>query len=127
MDQINYYAAQLAYEMDAAELRGLLPTDQHLALIDARHPQAYTLAHLPGAISLPARQLTALSTGHLDRERLYICYGDGAGCQAAQRAALKLVQLGYTVKTLAGGMDWWQRQGYPLEGLIAEPRLAMAH
>lgn len=42
-------------------------------------------------------------------------YCDGIGCNASTKGVLKLSELGYKVKELIGGIDWWKRDGYPIE------------
>lgn len=55
------------------------------------------------------------TTEHLDKNKIYICYCDGIGCNASTKAALKLLTLGFKVKELIGGLDWWKRDGYATE------------
>lgn len=112
MDQISHYASKLAYEIDAADLYAAQQEGQHLVVIDARNAQAYAAEHIPGALSLPHRSMDAISTAGLDRAALYVSYCDGIGCNASTKGALKLAQLGFTVKELIGGLDWWKRDGY---------------
>lgn len=112
MDQISHYASKLAYEIDAADLYAAQQEGQHLVVIDARNAQAYAAEHIPGALSLPHRSMDATSTAGLDRAALYVSYCDGIGCNASTKGALKLAQLGFTVKELIGGLDWWKRDGY---------------
>ncbi len=38
------------------------------------------------------------------------------GCNASTRTALKLLTLGFQVRELMGGLDWWKRDGYATEG-----------
>jgi rhodanese-related sulfurtransferase len=42
-------------------------------------------------------------------------YCDGIGCNASTKGAAKLTSLGFKVKELIGGLDWWKRDGYPVE------------
>ena len=39
-----------------------------------------------------------------------------SGCNASTKGALKLTRLGFNVKELMGGLDWWMRDGYETEG-----------
>ncbi|MFE5737948.1 rhodanese-like domain-containing protein [Streptomyces celluloflavus] len=36
----------------------------------------------------------------------------GPGCDGATRAALALARLGYRVKEMLGGIEYWIREGY---------------
>jgi rhodanese-related sulfurtransferase len=40
-----------------------------------------------------------------------VTYCDGIGCNASTKAAVKLSRLGYRVKEMIGGIDWWRRDG----------------
>ena len=86
----------------------------HIVVIDARKPDAYRHAHIPGAINVPHRTMDARTTASLPREKLYVTYCDGIGCNASTKGALKLAQLGFRVKELIGGLDWWKRDGLPV-------------
>ena len=59
------------------------------------------------------------TTSRLDKNTLYVTYCDGIGCNASTKGALKLARLGFSVKELMGGLDWWIRDGYATEGLQA--------
>ena len=56
-----------------------------------------------------------------DRSLLYVTYCDGIGCNASTKGALNLSRLGFQVKELLGGLDWWKRDGYATEGAAARP------
>jgi rhodanese-related sulfurtransferase len=65
-------------------------------------------------------QISAETTSSLDRSRLYVCYCDGIGCNASAKTALRLLALGFEVRELMGGLDWWKRDGYATEGFGAQ-------
>ena len=81
--------------------------------------QAFAREHIPGAISLPHREMDAETTRAIDRKTLVVTYCDGIGCNASTKGALKLSQLGFKVKELIGGLDWWRRDGYATAGAQA--------
>ena len=56
------------------------------------------------------------TTEHLDKNKIYIYYCDGIGCNASTKAVIKLLMLGFKVKDLIGGLDWCKRDGYTTEG-----------
>ena len=47
---------------------------------------------------------------------LYVTYCDGIGCNASTKGALNMAKLGFRVKELMGGLDWWKRDGCKTEG-----------
>lgn len=114
--QIDHYARKLAFEIDSWDLSEALKAGENIVVIDARSAAAYGHEHIPGAVSLPHRSMTAESTSHLDRAALMVTYCDGIGCNASTRGALNLSRLGFRVKELIGGLDWWKRDGYKTEG-----------
>lgn len=87
-----------------------------MVIIDTRSNDAFAVGHIPGAVSFPHRSIPAESTVELDSSKALITYCDGIGCNASTKGALKLSQLGFKVKELSGGLDWWKRDGYSTEG-----------
>lgn len=113
--QIAHYEHKLAYEMDSADVKVALDNGENLVIVDARSSDAFAAEHIPGAISLPHRLMDEVSTSELDKNTLYVTYCDGIGCNASTKGALKLAKLGFRVKELIGGIDWWKRDGYAVE------------
>ncbi|MBW8190179.1 rhodanese-like domain-containing protein [Neiella marina] len=115
-EQIRHYQDKLNYEIDSWDLYVSLTENQHIVVIDARSPEAFALQHIPGAINIPHRTMTEETTQQLDKDAVYVSYCDGIGCNASTKGALKLAQLGFKVKELLGGLDWWLRDGYATDG-----------
>jgi rhodanese-related sulfurtransferase len=119
---ISHFRDKLAFETDAWDLNEMLRDHAKVIVIDARSEAAYAQEHIPQAINFPYRTMNAQSTQSLDRETLYVTYCDGIGCNASTKGALKLAELGFQVKELIGGIDWWKRDGYPTESSLVEIR-----
>ena len=92
-----------------------------LVVIDARGRDAYAAGHIPGAVSFPHREMNAETTAKLDHSKVYVVYCDGIGCNASTKGAYNLARLGFRTKELLGGLDWWRRDGHPVEA-SAQPR-----
>ncbi|MYE89111.1 rhodanese-like domain-containing protein, partial [Candidatus Poribacteria bacterium] len=45
----------------------------------------------------------------------YVTFCVGIGRNASTKGALNMARLGFRVKELMGGLDWWKRDGYPTE------------
>lgn len=116
IDQLNHYQKKLAYEMDASDLYLAKQQKENIVVVDGRSNSAFVKEHIPQAINLPHREICFNSTEHLDRSMVYICYCDGIGCNASTKTAVKLLTLGFKVKELIGGLDWWKRDGYSTDG-----------
>lgn len=112
--QIIHYKNKLKYEVDAWDLHEAIKLGENIIVIDARAVAAYQNEHIPGAINFPHQTMNSESVkAQLVAEEItYIVYCDGIGCNASTKGALKLAQLGYKVKELIGGIDWWKRDGY---------------
>ena len=111
-NQTEFYEAKLAYEIDAWDLNAAREAGEAVVVVDTRAPQAYAAAHLPGAINIPHREMSEQAMAAYDRGPLYVTYCDGIGCNASTKGALNLARLGFRVKELMGGIEWWQRDGY---------------
>ena len=114
-DQRNHYAAKLAYEIDSWDLKIALEAGEQVVVVDARSANAYAHEHIPGAINIPHRTMNAKSTSALSKDTLIVTYCDGIGCNASTKGALRLAELGYDVKELIGGIEWWKRDKYVVE------------
>jgi rhodanese-related sulfurtransferase len=112
-EQLKHYQDKLAYEIDAWDLSVALAANETVVVIDARSPQAYETEHIPGAINIPHRRMSSDLTAHLDKSALVVTYCDGIGCNASTKGALAMTKLGFRVKELMGGLDWWKRDGHP--------------
>ena len=115
MNQIEFYELKLAFEIDSWDLNELL-NKGNVTVIDAMRAEAFRREHIPGAVNMPHREMSRQTTTQLSIDQLYVTYCDGIGCNGSTRGALNLARLGFTVKELLGGLDWWKRDGYPTEG-----------
>lgn len=118
-DQIAHYENKLKYETDSYDLWESITLGKDVVVVDARSEEAYAERHIPGAVNIPHRTMDPETTGHLDKNTLYVTYCDGIGCNASTKGVLNMARLGFNVKELMGGLDWWIRDGYETEGLQA--------
>lgn len=114
-ESAEHFASRLRFETDPSDLHHDL---EHrvpgLIVVDARSGAAYFEGHIPGAISFPHRTMTPESTAGLSRDATYVSYCSGPGCNGSTRGALRLAELGFRVKELIGGLEYWQKEGYPV-------------
>lgn len=114
--QIKHYQDKLAYEIDPSDLFEAMNNGELIFPIDARRPAAFAKERIPGAINIPHRTMNEETTKSLRKDVLYVTYCDGIGCNASTKGALNLVKLGFKVKELMGGIEWWKLDGYDTEG-----------
>ncbi|PJJ10030.1 rhodanese-related sulfurtransferase [Flavobacterium sp. 1] len=115
--QIQYYENKLAFEMDPSDLFDALSNGEKVIALDARKAFGFEAEHIPNAINIPHREMSPETTSHLDKEVLYVTYCDGIGCNASTKGALNMTKLGFKVKELIGGIEWWKFDGYATEGI----------
>ena len=119
-DAQRHFLAKLSVETDAADVRLDLQRGQNsFVLIDARSAQDFEECHIPGAINLPARRISE-ATAQFSKEQLLVIYCWSPGCNAATKAAAKLSGLGFQVKEMIGGIEYWRREGGAVEGALGE-------
>lgn len=111
----DYLHAKLSFYTDAWDIaEDLRHQVAEVVVIDTRSEQHYLAGHIPGAVSFPHRLMDEQSTASLEREKVYVTYCDGIGCNGSTQGAYKLARLGFRVKELIGGLDFWIRDGHPL-------------
>lgn len=115
-EQQLYFEQKLRYEMDSWDLDDAISRGEKILPVDTRSAESFDYEHIPGAVNIPHRTMSPGTTSHLDKETLYVTYCNGIGCNASTKGALKLLNLGFKVKELSGGLDWWKRDGHPTEG-----------
>jgi rhodanese-related sulfurtransferase len=119
--QLKHYENKLAFEMDPSDLFDALNNNEKVVPLDARKPFGFDAEHIPTAINIPHREMNEESTNHLDKDVLYVTYCDGIGCNASTKGALNMLKLGFKVKELMGGIQWWKIDGYATEGTKSDP------
>lgn len=117
--QIKHYQNKLAFEMDPSDLFEALNNGEKVIALDARKSFGFEAEHIPTAINIPHREMNEETTKQLDKTFTYIIYCDGIGCNASTKGALNMSKLGFKVKELMGGIEWWKFDGYATDGIKA--------
>lgn len=111
--QESFYESKLRFEMDSWDLHAAQKKGEDIVVLDVRSLDAYNAEHIDGAISFPHGQMLEETTQGLPKDKSYVVYCDGIGCNASTSGALKMTRLGFQVKELIGGLKWWREHGYP--------------
>ena len=118
-DAQGHFAAKLSVETDPSDVHADLERAvDRIAVIDARSAQHFVECHVPGAISVPHRSITAETTASLSRDVCLVVYCWGPACNAAAKACARLSALGFQVKEMIGGLEYWRHEGYVVEGTL---------
>lgn len=111
MDAATFFAAELAFRTDVADVHTALSTGEPgFVLVDTRSPAAWDQGHIPGAVHRP----TAGLPGDLDPAVPVVVHCWGPGCNGALKAALVLARAGFDVREMMGGFEYWAREGLPV-------------
>ena len=115
-DAAAHFARRLAMETDVSDVAAALDSGTPgFVLLDSRSRQAWDQGHVPGAHHLPGREIPARAARELDRSVPVVTYCWGPACNGATRAALALAELGFRVREMLGGFEYWAREGLPVE------------
>ena len=112
-----FFQRKLRYETDPSDVyRDMQQGVDAFVVLDVRSPEAYAKSHVPGALHLPHIAINAATTAALPHDKLLVVYCWGLGCNGATKAAMQLSALGFAVKEMIGGMEYWEeRERYPVE------------
>lgn len=120
-DARKHYLARLAVETDVSDvIHDLTAGTGNLIVLDMRSPEDYALCHVKGALSLPHRRISAETTKEFPRDAMLVTYCWGVACNSSTKGAAKLAALGFSVKEMIGGIEYWRHEGCPVEGTLGE-------
>jgi rhodanese-related sulfurtransferase len=109
----RHFADRLAFEADVSDVHADLRDGvTGLVVVDSRAEQAWQQGHLPGALHLPTALVDTVAATIVPRAAVVVTYCWGPGCNGATRAALAFANLGYRVKEMIGGYEYWVREGF---------------
>jgi rhodanese-related sulfurtransferase len=115
MRAAEIFAERLATETDVSDVRAALSTGAPgFVLIDSRSTASWEQGYIPGALHLPTADIPKRAGELLDPSVPVVTYCWGPGCNGATKAALALAQLGYSVREMIGGAEYWVREGFAL-------------
>ena len=110
-----HFARLLELETDCWDVHASMQTGAPtFILLDVRSPQSYAAGHLPGAINLPHRTIGERTLSQYAPDTLFVVYCNGPHCNGADRAALRVAELGRPVKKMIGGVEGWKAEGFDL-------------
>ena len=110
-----YFGAKLEFETDPSDTHAALARGAELVVVDVRSAAAWQQGHVRGALHLPGADIGERARDVLDRGRPVVVYCWGPGCNGATKAALALAGLGFSVREMIGGFEYWAREGLPVE------------
>lgn len=115
LDRAAYFTAKLAYETDASDLYAARTAGETTLVIDVRTAEAWAQGRIAGALHMPYREIPTRAPAEIPAGTEIVVYCWSPGCNAGAKAALAFAELGYPVRELIGGFEYWAREGYPIE------------
>ncbi|WP_104091927.1 rhodanese-like domain-containing protein [Arthrobacter sp. GMC3] len=110
----EHFRAKLEFEIDVMAARDGLVGGE-FALVDTRRHASWDHGHVPGAIHLPTALIPAQAAALIPPGTPVVVYSWGPGCNGSTFAALAFAELGYPVREMIGGIEYWARNGLPVE------------
>lgn len=87
---------------------------QDFVLLDVRAALLFAKGHLPNAVNLPHKNINIETLATFTLDTLFVVYCAGPHCNGADKAAVKLAELGRPVKKMIGGVTGWLDEGFSL-------------
>jgi rhodanese-related sulfurtransferase len=113
---VAHFAGRLTFETDVSDVAADIGAGADgWVLVDSRSRESWDQGHVPGAIHLPTREVAARAAAVVPAGVAVVTYCWGPGCNGGTRAALEFAKLGYPVKEMIGGFEYWAREGLPVE------------
>ncbi|MFF1632302.1 rhodanese-like domain-containing protein [Leifsonia sp. NPDC058248] len=110
-EAVQHFAAKLQYETDPSDVKAAMDAGERFVLVDSRGEAAWQQGRLPGALHLPTAEIAGRASALIPRGTPVVVYCWGPGCNGSTRAALEFSLLGYPVKEMIGGFEYWAREG----------------
>jgi len=111
----EHFAHKLAYETDASDLHAARKNGERIAVVDVRGDEAWAQGRVVDAIHMHYSEIPDRAPQEIPADTPVVVYCWSPGCNAADKGALAFAQLGYDVKIMIGGFEYWVREGYPVE------------
>jgi rhodanese-related sulfurtransferase len=110
-----HFAARLSFETDPSDVHAAMETgDPGFVFVDTRSQESWDQGHARGAVHVTKPDIpTVIPTYPAGTHFVVYCWGPG--CNGATRAGLIISELGYAVKEMIGGFEYWTREGLPAD------------
>jgi rhodanese-related sulfurtransferase len=112
---LDHFASLLAFETDCWDTNAAMNTgDPGFVLLDVRGKGGFDAGHVPGAVHFPHVDLDEANLATYAADTLFVVYCAGPHCNGADKAGVRLAELGRPVKKMIGGIEGWKDEGFDL-------------
>jgi len=114
-DALAYFTAKLSHETDPSDVYAAQKSGSAFTLVDVRSEDAWNQGHAAGAVHIPYRDIADRAPAELDPALPVVVYCWSPGCNAGAKGAVEFAKLGFAVREMIGGFEYWAREGLPVE------------
>lgn len=109
---IDFFTAELAFRTDVSDVHAALhdPAGPGFVLVDTRSAEAWQKGHIAKAVHMPINEIAKRAPDELDPSTEVVTYCWGPSCNGAMRGALEFAKLGFRVREMLGGYEYWVRE-----------------
>lgn len=115
IDRTDFYEAKLTYETDSSDVHAALEAGENLVVVDVRSDEAWAQGRVAGAVHMHYSEIASRAPREIPADADVVVYCWSPGCNAGAKGALEFARLGYRVREMIGGFEYWVREGYAVE------------
>lgn len=115
IDPTEFYAAKLTYETDPSDVHTALKAGENVVVVDVRSNEAWLQGRVAGAVHMHYSEIATRARAEVPADADVVVYCWSPGCNAGAKGALEFARLGYRVREMIGGFEYWVREGYAVE------------
>lgn len=122
---VAHFSSRLAFETDPSDVHSDMDASKRFVLVDVRGQSSWDQGRAQGAIHIHHSEIAERAPLEIPIDMPVVVYCWGPGCNGAHRGALNFALLGYQVREMIGGFEYWAREGYPVvndTGLISRDK-----
>ena len=108
---IEHFAAKLRYETDPTDVAAAVAAGDRFVLVDTRGHSSWHQGRARGAVHIPRAEIAVRAAAEIPLDTPVVVYCWGPACNGATRSAIEFLKLGYSVREMIGGFEYWAREG----------------
>ncbi len=108
---LAHFEAKLRFETDPSDVRSAQLAGENFVLVDSRGDAAWAQGRAEGAIHMPTATIASRAPQEIPIGTPVVVYCWGPACNGATKAAIEFARLGYGVREMIGGFEYWAREG----------------
>ncbi|MFI8632241.1 rhodanese-like domain-containing protein [Microbacterium sp. NPDC077663] len=114
-ETLTYFQSKLRHETDPSDVYAAQKAGDAFVLVDVRNREAWDQGHAQGALHMPYREIATRAPQEIPTDTPVVVYCWSPGCNGGARGAVEFARLGYTVREMIGGYEYWAREGMPVD------------